>query len=95
MRKKPIFVLLALFVLLVMVQSVFAMESETHKLTWFVPMSGSGGAQMSSTNYRAYVTVGQVAVRFATSPGYDLQMGFWATYGMPKSERIYLPVLRK
>ncbi len=95
MRKKPIFVLLALFVLLVMVQSVFAMESETHKLTWFVPMTGSGGVQMESANYKVFITVGQSASRFSASPGYDAQMGFWATYGMPTSDRIYLPVLRK
>lgn len=95
MRKKPIFILLALFVLLMMVQSVFAMESDNYQLTWYVPMTGGGGAQMSSANYKVDITSGQSAVMFAYSPGYDLQMGFWGRWAMPRTHRSYLPNIRR
>lgn len=92
MRKKPIFVLLALFVLLVMVQSVFAMSSANYQLNWYVPMTGIGGPHMTSANYAVDMTAGQSAVNVSSSANYDVRMGYWA--GFPGS-RIFLPTVRK
>ena len=61
----------------------------------YVPMTGGGGAQMSSANYKVDITSGQSAVMFAYSPGYDLQMGFWGRWGMPRTHRSYLPNIRR
>ena len=55
-RTKILLALLIIFLLLT--GSALAMSSASYKLDWFVPLTGSGGSEMSSANYKD--TVGEL-----------------------------------
>ncbi len=78
--------------LLVLVSDALAMSSTNYTLNWFLPLNGSGGSQMSSTNYKVDVTLGQTAIGISTSANYGVGLGYW--YGMIGSS-TYLPLIMK
>jgi hypothetical protein len=96
MRRKMI--LLSAALLLLVVQSASAMSSDTYRIDWFTPATGSGG-RASSAGYQINFTVGQTASKNSTSSAYQAQMGYWAGIRdapQPADYGIYLPqVMRK
>ena len=81
---------LLLLLLFLLVSDALAMSSTNYRLDWFVPLTGSGGSEMSSTHYHAYVTIGQTAIGASTSTNYRVGLGYW--YGLLQS-RVYLPLI--
>ncbi len=71
---------LLLIALLLLSGAVLAMDSTNYELEWFVPLTGGGGAPVTSTHYAANFTVGQVAVGLASSDNYATGLGYW--YGV-------------
>ena len=74
---------------------VLAMSSANYELSWFTPLSGSGGSEMSSTNYSAYSTIGQTAIGVSTSTNYSVGLGFWYWYGLLSRGPLYLPIIMR
>jgi hypothetical protein len=77
--------------LLLLANSALAMSSTNYKLDWFVPLTGSGGSEMGSANYKAYVTIGQTAIGASTSTNYRVGLGYW--YGLLSGHRLHLPLI--
>ncbi len=50
------------------------------QMNWVVVASG-GTIQSSSTNYKIALTIGQPFVGMTSSPGYQLNLGFWQNFG--------------
>jgi len=90
-RTKILLALLIIFLLLT--GSALAMSSASYKLDWFVPLTGSGGSEMSSTNYKAYVTVGQTAIGASASTNYGACLGYWC--GQLSGGRLHLPLIMR
>ena len=90
-RTKILLALLIIFLLLT--GSALAMSSANYKLDWFVPLTGSGGSEMSSTNYKAYVTVGQTAIGASASTNYGACLGYWC--GQLPGGRLHLPLIMR
>jgi len=90
-RTKILLALLIIFLLLT--GSALAMSSASYKLDWFVPLTGSGGSEMSSTNYKAYVTVGQTAIGASASTNYGACLGYWC--GQLPGGRLHLPLIMR
>ena len=90
-RTKILLALLIVFLLLT--SSALAMSSANYKLDWFVPLTGSGGSEMSSTNYKAYVTVGQTAIGASASANYGACLGYWC--GQLPGGRLHLPLIMR
>jgi len=90
-RTKILLALLIIFLLLT--GSALAMSSASYKLDWFVPLTGSGGSEMSSTNYKAYVTVGQTAIGASASANYGACLGYWC--GQLPGGRLHLPLIMR
>ena len=90
-RTKILLALLIIFLLLT--GSALAMSSANYKLDWFVPLTGSGGSEMSSTNYKAYVTVGQTAIGASASANYGACLGYWC--GQLPGGRLHLPLIMR
>jgi hypothetical protein len=66
------------------------MSSPSYKIEWNNLQSGGGGIA-ASAGYIANFTVGQTVSRDSTSPGYRIQMGYWA--GIDPDYRVRLPVI--
>ena len=90
-RTKILLALLIIFLLLT--GSALAMSSASYKLDWFVPLTGSGGSEMSSANYKAYVTVGQTAIGASASANYGACLGYWC--GQLPGGRLHLPLIMR
>ena len=90
-RTKILLALLIIFLLLT--GSALAMSSANYKLDWFVPLTGSGGSEMSSTNYKAYVTIGQTAIGASASTNYGACLGYWC--GQLPGGRLHLPLIMR
>jgi hypothetical protein len=91
MKTKLMITVGVLCALLLLANSALAMSSTNYKLDWFVPLTGSGGNEMSSTNYKAYVTIGQTAIGTSTSTNYRVGLGYW--YGLLSGRRLHLPLI--
>ncbi len=93
---KRIMLILTLITLLVLVSSVLTMESTNYKLTWFTPLTGSGGEGVSSTNYAANFTVGQSVIGASSSMNYESCLGYWCGGdGVEYDYEVYLPLILK
>ena len=90
-RRRSIFTLAVLLCVLLLASSALAMSSASYKLDWFVPLTGSGGSEMSSTNYKAYVTAGQTAIGASASTNYGACLGYWC--GLLPGGRLHLPLI--
>jgi len=92
--KKPLMVLtLALLALLLILQPVLAgMSSPIYNLDWLL-LTGTGGSQMTSTNYLMDATLGQTVTGEGTSPFYSFYGGYWAFLGVPFT--LYLPAIKR
>ena len=90
-RTKILLALLIVFLLLT--GSARAMSSANYKLDWFVPLTGSGGSEMSSTNYKAYVTIGQTAIGASASANYGACLGYWC--GQLPGGSLHLPLIMR
>jgi len=90
-RTKILLALLIIFLLLT--GSALAMSSASYKLDWFVPLTGSGGSEMSSANYKAYVTIGQTAIGASASANYGACLGYWC--GQLPGGRLRLPLIMR
>ena len=88
-RTKILLALLIIFLLLT--SSALAMSSASYKLDWFVPLTGSGGSEMGSANYKAYVTIGQTAIGASASANYGACLGYWC--GQLPGGRLHLPLI--
>ena len=88
-RKASILILLAL---LMLTGSVLAMESANYQLTWFTPLTGSGG-KVSSSNYTANFTVGQSTIGTTSSTNYEGCLGYWCGDEGESEYTIYLPLV--
>lgn len=88
---KRIMLFLTLIALLLLVSSVLTMESANYKLTWFTPLTGSGG-EASSANYETTFTVGQSVTGASSSVNHESCLGYWCGI---EEYRIYLPVILK
>jgi hypothetical protein len=69
--------LIILALLLLGTGSALAMTSPNFHLDWFVPMTGGGGGQASSTHYAANFTVGQTVIGTSASQHYGTRLGYW------------------
>ena len=92
MKRKTILLAL-LIIFLLSTGSALAMSSANYKLDWFVPLTGSGGSEMSSTNYKAYVTIGQTAIGASASTNYGACLGYWC--GQLPGGRLHLPLIMR
>lgn len=88
---KRIMLFLILIALLLLVSSVLTMESTNYKLTWFTPLSSSGGEANSAT-YEANFTVGQAVIGTSSSTNNESCLGYWCGI---EGYRIYLPAVLK
>ena len=84
--------LLTLAAALLLVGGVMAMESDSHRLDWFTPATGSGG-QADSANHAAAFTVGQSVTGASSSASYEACLGYWCAAAPER--RIYLPLLMR
>lgn len=91
MKIKIVACTMMLVLILLLASDALAMSSTNYALNWFVPLTGSGGSQMSSTNYQAYVTIGHTVVGASTSTNYGVGLGYW--YGAIAGGRLYLPLI--
>jgi hypothetical protein len=91
MKIKTVASIIMLALLLLLAGSALAMSSASYKLDWFVPLTGSGGSEMSSANYKGYVTIGQTAIGASTSTNYRVGLGYW--YGLLSGGRLHLPLI--
>ena len=93
--KKPLMVFtLALLALLLILQPALAgMSSPVYSLDWLLPLTGSGGAQMTSTNYLMDATLGQTVTGPVGSPVYSFYGGYWAFLGVPYT--LFLPAIQR
>ena len=91
-HRRFILLLLVLFCLLWLTQSVGAMSSTNYRLEWFTATS-SGGGPATSAHYAANFTVGQPAIGPSASTNYKVGLGYW--YGTAGGYRIYLPLILK
>lgn len=87
---KRITLLLLLAVLLLLAGGAAAMESGNYRLDWFT-LAGSGGGYSVSTGFSADFTVGQSTTGTASSPGYQLCLGYWC--GTDSAHRVNLPLV--
>jgi hypothetical protein len=78
--KKIHFILISLLLCVLIVETVYAMESSNYRVDWNNLLSGSGGTANSS-DYQANITIGQTASKTSSSANYQAQLGYWA--GMP------------
>jgi len=94
MSKRQVGIRIAvLLCVLVLGLTVLAMTSTNYRLDWFVPLSGVGGARVTSASYAANLTIGQTVIGGESSANYKAQFGYWS--GLPGEYYIYLPfVLR-
>ncbi len=92
MKRKII--LLIVLLILMLAGPVYAMHSDNYQIDWMVPLTSAGSRQTSSTNYTAYVTVGQTVIGNSSSTRQNISLGFWQPNLTP-TIRIYLPVLMK
>ena len=92
MKRKTILLAL-LIIFLLSTGSALAMSSTNYKLDWFVPLTGSGGSEMSSDNYKAYVTIGQTAIGASASTNYGACLGYWC--GQLPGGRLHLPLIMR
>jgi hypothetical protein len=76
--------------LLLLGGNALAMSSTNYALDWFVPLTGAGGGPVSSANYAADFTVGQVVVGAASSANYTVGLGYW--YSVGGTHQIFLPL---
>ena len=91
MKTKLMVAIGVLCALLLLANSVLAMSSTNYKLDWFVPLTGSGGNEMSSANYAVNLTIGQTAIGASTSTNYRVGLGYW--YGLLSGRRLHLPLI--
>ena len=89
MKRTLMFITLA--ALLVLAGAVLAMSSDSYRLDWFTPLSGSGGGPAGSTHYAANLTIGQAATGVSASANYQVCLGYRC--GGAGSWRIYLPLV--
>jgi hypothetical protein len=90
MKRKII--LLCVLLLLLLIESVYAMSSPAYHIDWLNLLSGSGGPARSA-GYQANFTIGQTASRGSSSSLFNVQMGYWA--GIPPQYPIFLPKIVK
>ncbi len=90
MRGSKVLVLAGLILAtLVLVGNVWAMSSANYRLDWFVPLTGTGGAAIS-THYAIGYTVGQsVGGRFIGAEE-SACLGFWCA---GTTHRLFLPLV--
>ncbi len=91
MKKKIIAFSTVLTLIFLLVSDALAMSSTNYALNWFPPLTGSGGSQMISTNYKVQVTIGQTVIGASTSTNYRVGLGYW--YGVLTGGPIYLPLI--
>jgi hypothetical protein len=87
---KYITLILILAALFMLAGGVLAMEFTDYRLTWLVPLNGSGG-KASSASYAVDFTVGQSAIGTASSTNYAGCLGYWC--GIEAGYTIYLPLV--
>jgi len=85
---------LALLALLLILQPVLAgMSSPAYQMDWLLPLTGSGGPQMTSTNYMMDATLGQTVTGEEGSTFYSFHSGYWAFLGVPYT--LFLPAIQR
>lgn len=84
--------LLALIALLLVSSVALAMSSANFRLDWFTPLTGAGGAALSSTNYTMNFTIGQSVIGASSSANYKSSLGYWV-YQAAVIYYLYLPVV--
>lgn len=92
MRRRRIFLLLALVLVLALTSAARAMSSGNFEVGWLVPLSGGGGAS-SSTSYELNVTVGQTGGQSSTSAGYVVILGFWSL--SVQDTPVFMPFIKR
>ncbi len=90
--KRKLAIAAGLILFFILAQVVSAMSSPSYQIEWNNLLSGSGGA-VASPGYRVNFTVGQTASRTSSSPGYQVQMGYWA--GIDPQYRMLLPIIAR
>lgn len=84
--------LLTLAAVLLLVVGVMAMESDSYRLDWFTPATGSGG-EADSANYASVFTAGQSVTGASSSASYEGCLGYWCATAPER--RIYLPLVMR
>ena len=72
--------------------SVVHAQSSHYRLDWMQTGSGSGG-QVSSPNYGANISVGQVLIGSSSSASYTALLGFWP--GPVTQVNVYIPMVHR
>ena len=94
MKKTLMVLTLALLALLIILQPALAgMSSPAYTLDWLLPLTGSGGGQMTSTNYLMDATLGQTVTSPAAGNLFSFYGGYWAFLGVPST--LFLPAIQR
>jgi hypothetical protein len=83
---------LVLILCLLIVGGALAGASDSYRIDWLAPLTGSGGSA-SSTNYAVSYTVGQSVRGTSASDSHAVCTGFWCE--VLSAIKIYLPVILK
>lgn len=78
MKKWGMTIIVVVFLLVILIGQVAAMDSTNYSLKWYTFMIPNGASNMVSSHYSLDVTTGQMAVGSGiTSTNYKLQLGYW------------------
>ena len=90
-KYKWIALLLTILLALPLFVNVLAMTSPGYSLEWYVPVTGAGGGEANSTNYKINFTIGQSVIGPSTSLDYYSGLGYW--YGLLLERLRMLPII--
>jgi hypothetical protein len=93
MKIKKLALLLVVVVLLLLAGHALAMSSANYKIDWMVPLTGGGGGEANSANYKVNLTVGQTVIGSASSANYGACLGYWC--GTSVQYQLFLPLTLK
>ncbi len=93
MRKRlnSLLILALLLVGALGVQPVRAMDSPHFALNWLTFTGTTSTNPVSSTNFKANLSLGQTVIGAAESAGYKVQFGFWAEDNSSFLHKSFLP----
>ena len=93
MKIKRLAIMLVVLVLLLLAGGALAMSSPNYSIEWMVPLTGGGGGEASSANYKVNLTIGQSTIGEASSANYGACIGYWC--GVESTYQIFLPLTLK
>ncbi|MBI5585432.1 MAG: hypothetical protein HY892_16605 [Deltaproteobacteria bacterium] len=81
---------ISLFCFLLIAITGYAMTSPNYKIDWILPLTGAGGGETGSINYKVNATLGQSVIGLLQSANYQIGLGYW--YNIQPG-RTYLPLI--